>query len=429
MIRSSKHSLSKSNANKKKILGEFLCEYRMVAQNLVDYLWQDGWKQGDREFDIKNNKLELPSMLTSNIITLANIDTNLSGRALKCCMTQVSGMIRAEVEKQRKRIYVLNKKKEEGIPKKKLKNLIKRLKENVPQKPNCSNIKAELNSICMDIEEGNSFDKFIQLKSILKTKERVKLPFNFHRKAIELKNKSSRMLNSVLVSEDYINLRWEIDEQEKRKSGEIVGADQGYKDVLNVANENYSDKTALNCPHGHSLESIIDKASRKKKGSKAFKRVKQHQKNFVNWSLNKLNLKDVKQINLEKIWNIGYKSGKSRKMSHWQNTLIRDKVINLCEMNGVHFVEQSSTYASQRCFCCGNVRKSNRKGKIYDCKNCSNVDDADHNAALNHSIYLPEITYDFRNLKLNRKDGFIWNSEGVFDLEGRSLQSLLRVES
>lgn len=74
-----------------------------------------------------------------------------------------------------------------------------------------------------------------------------------------------------------------------------------------------------------------------------------------------------------------------------------------------------------------NVRKSNRKGKVYECKSCGNIDDADHNAALNHSINLPEIPYDFRKLNLNRKDGFIWSSEGLFDLDGRRLQSLPHV--
>lgn len=429
MIRSSKHSLSNANQGKKHLLGVFLQEYRRVSQELVDYLWENGWEQNGNIFNIKENQFDLPPLLTSNIIELSGVQTNLSGRALKCCMTQVSGMLRSEVEKQRKRVHVLQKKKSEGVTKKRLKNLIKRLKENIPKKPNCANIKAELNSICVDIQDGKSFDKFIKLSAIFSTKETIKIPFNFHRRANLLSSRSDRMLNSVLVSEDYINLRWEIKDTEKRDTGEVVGADQGYKDVLNIANQNYSDKTKSKCNHGHSLESIIDKVARKRRGSKAFKRAKEHQKNFVNWSLNQLNLQDIKQINLEKIWNIGYKSRANRKMSHWQNTLIRDKVIDLCETNGVHFVEQNCTYMSQRCFCCGSVRKSNRKGKIYECKNCGNVDDSDHNAASNHSIYLPEIPYELRKLNLNRKDGFIWKPEGFFDLEGRSLQSLPSVES
>jgi len=51
--------------------------------------------------------------------------------------------------------------------------------------------------------------------------------------------------------------------------------------------------------------------------------------------------------------------------------------------------------------------------------------DADLNAAKNHEISLPEIPYDLRNLNLNRKDGFMWREDGFYDLDGRSLQSLL----
>jgi len=428
VIKSSSHTFSRVNSGKQDILNEFLNEYRLAAQTIVNHIWKNGCSGGDGEFNVKESKLDMPSMLQSSIATDAGVDAALTGRALKCCITQCCGMIRAETEKQRKRLYILKKKKSEGVGKKKLGKLIKRIKENIPVKPNCSNINAELNSICMDIQDGNSFDGFVRLKSIFKDKREIKIPFDFHKKANELKAKSSRMLNSILISNKKINLRWEIPKAKKRINGEVVGADQGYKDVLNIANKDIAIKTPKTCIHDHSLESIICKVSKKKKGSNAFKRAKLHQKNFVNWSLNQLNLKDVKQINLEKIWNIGYKTGKSRKMSHWQNTLIRDKVIDLCLVNGVHFTEQSCTYKSQRCFGCGSVRKANRKGKVYECKNCGNVDDADENAARNHSIFLPEIPYSLRKLNLNRKDGFFWNPDGIFNLEGRSLQSLPCVE-
>ena len=117
----------------------------------------------------------------------------------------------------------------------------------------------------------------------------------------------------------------------------------------------------------------------------------------------------------------------NRKMSHWTNTLIRDKVESLCEELGVQVKHQSSTYRSQRCSECGMVRKGNRKGKTYTCKNCGLVIDSYYNASKNHEISLPEIPYGFRNLKLNRK-GFFWLETGLFDLEGRSLQSLLPIK-
>jgi transposase len=173
------------------------------------------------------------------------------------------------------------------------------------------------------------------------------------------------------------------------------------------------------------LDSILNTVLKKKRGSNAFKRAKKHQENFINWSINHLNLDNVKQINLEEIWNIGYKNRTTIKLFHWQNTLIRDKIESVCEERGIRLIHQSSTYRSQRCSCCGNVRKSNRKGKIYSCKHCGNIMDADLNAAKNHEISLPEIPYDLRSLNLNRRNGFMWKEDGFYDLDGRSLQSLL----
>ena len=193
------------------------------------------------------------------------------------------------------------------------------------------------------------------------------------------------------------------------------------KDMLSMSNNTVSQKTEN---HGHTLESIIEKVSRKKKGSKGFAKAKQHQVNFVNRSINLLNFSDINDFRLEQIWNIGYKNPTSRKLGHWQNTLIRDKIASRCEDEGVRFTLQSSTYRSQRCSGCGNVRKANRKGKVYICKRCNLVIDSDLNAALNHAIDLPEIPWTLRRLNLNRGDGFLWNPDGFFDFNGTSLQSV-----
>lgn len=311
---------------------------------------------------------------------------------MRTLTTQLSGIIRAEVEKQKKRIYMYYKFKNEGKSKKELHLLIKKIKQNNPIKPNVDNIKMELNSICCDfVETEGYFDAFIRLKSITKTKIDIKLPIKYHRQHNKLKNiNGSKRLNSFLIDNNSINIRYDFKEPSKKKDGEVVGVDQGIKDVITCSDQQVIPKY---CNHNHSQESILKKICRKKKGSKAFKRAKEHQKNFVNWSINKLNLDGIKQINLKKIYNIGYKSKRNRFLSHWQNTLIRDKLKDYCAMQKVSVVEQSSTYRSQCCSACENVRKSNRKGKIYKCKNCGLEIDSDLNASLNHVVNLPDIPH------------------------------------
>ena len=93
-------------------------------------------------------------------------------------------------------------------------------------------------------------------------------------------------------------------------------------------------------------------------------------------------------------------------MSAWTNTLIVEKIEDRCKQLGVQVVEEGSIFMSQRCSNCGLVRKANRKGKIYECKGCGFICDADENAAINHSLNLSEIPWTFRGLNLNRGNGF-----------------------
>jgi transposase len=428
-IRTSSHSIKFSNINKIENLNIFINEYRRISKIFLDYIWNNGYSWIDKENNIKEfyinkNLLNMPSMLTSDIIEKSGIDTFLTGRALKCCMTQIAGIIGSACEKQKKRLYMLNKLKGEGTCRRQRKLLIKRLKQNIPQKPNVDNINPELNSICCNFQQTDKeFDGFLRLTSITKDKMDIRIPIKFNRHSNKLKN-HGKLMTSFLISKNKVDFRWELPEIIKRERGIVIGGDQGMKDILTLSDGQITPKVDI---HGHSLESILTKMSRKKKGSHEFKRCQEHRKNFINWSLNQLKFDNIKQLNFENIWNIGYKNSTSRYMSSWTNTIIRDKVEKICEDTGVQFVSQSSTYRSQRCSCCGLVRKSNRKGKNYICNSCGLMIDSDFNASKNHEVSLPEIPYEIRKLDLNRK-GFYWLDTGLFDLTGRSLQSLLQNE-
>ena len=157
------------------------------------------------------------------------------------------------------------------------------------------------------------------------------------------------------------------------------------------------------------------------KGSRSFGSTQEHRKNFINWSINQLNFNNIKELRLEEIVNIGYnKKRKSRFLSHWCNTLIRDKITKRCEEEEVLLNLQSSPYRSQRCSTCGLVRRSNRKGKTYTCSNCGLIIDADYNASLNHQQDLCFLSTGFRRLNYNIQ-GFYWKGEGCYSLTGEAL--------
>ena len=437
MIRTSNHSLKFSNQGKLNTLHDFCDEYRRALQIYVDYIWdmEYHWEAKTQVKVKPNSKAAKPrkrTILVSKTLNIKNrqydtpkyfpvklsIPTTLSARALKCCATQAIGMVKAVIKKPSKRMYQLNKLKAEGADYSKLENKINRTPIT---KPKVFNANIELNSICCGFSETRSalsFDGFITLSSLGKTYGKILLPIKYHRQANKWRSLGTQ-LKSFLINKNSINMRWEVKPPPLKTEGIIVGADQGKRDVVVFSS---GAKTPKADRHNHTLDSIMAKLARKRKGSKAFQKAQDHRTNFINWDIKQLNLDKIKQINLEEIINIGFRKHTSRLMSHWTNTDIENQITKLCEEKGVLLNLQSSIYRSQRCFICGLVRKSNRLkgGKEFRCKGCGASCDADFNAARNHSILLPKLPPGFRSLKLNIK-GFLWKPEGIFDLSGKEL--------
>jgi len=398
MIRTSKHKIDYSNSKKLEKYTNFLTEMRKVAGIYVDFLWNTHYewfsKGKTNIMDINKEQLEIPPFFDYNLIPC---ETTLSARAKSSLVTQCCGIVKACTEKQRRRLYLLEEKKKnnEEIPKK-LQENINKLK---PQKPNTDSINLEISSKCSDFQksEKNYFEGFLRLRSLGKTFGMIKIPIKFHKQSNNWKNKKAEMLQSFLLCNNKIEIRWKL-EVPLKKEGREVGADQGKIDVLVLSDRQVTLKTNK---HGISQEMIINKLARRKKGSKNFRQTQNERENFVNYTINRLNFSDIKTLKLEKIVNINFGKRTSRKMKHWLNTLIVNKTKRICEELGVQVFEQSSAYKSQRCSCCGIVLKKNRKGKEYFCHNCGNMIDADLNASINHEVNLPDVPFWLCNLNLN----------------------------
>jgi predicted RNA-binding Zn-ribbon protein involved in translation (DUF1610 family) len=378
----------------------FISEYRRVSIIIGDNIWNNGYKK----FNIEKDILGFPKYLDYKEFS---IDTWLSARCMSSICTQISGMIRMAVNKRKRMLFVFNKLKESKIEEK--------LKTLIIYKPDFSKINPELSSKNVDIQTSNHFDFFVCLKSI--GRKKITIPIKKTRLDLKWQQKG-KLLGGFSFSDNAVFFRYDV-ESDENNGTEILGFDQGLKDVITISDGRTTPKKDS---YGHTLESITNSLARKKKGSKSFKKAQDHRKNFINWSINKLNFNNIKEVRLEKIYNIGFGKSKSRKMSHWCNTLIRDKIKRKCEEMKVSFVEQSSSYRSQRCSSCGSVRKANRKGKTYSCKHCGNTIDADLNAAKNHEVNLPEIPYSFSNQKYNRGKGFFWKPEGLYSFDGEELR-------
>jgi transposase len=421
MVRSTFHHFRKfTNIGKLNPLDEFVKEYRDAVLFCINYLWdlKIEWGKDKRIWDREHDFLDCPSMISTKDL---NYGGPLSDRALKCAATQACGIIKAITRKRQKDLnkkdWLISKDKKVG------KGLQKRINKGMT-KPACKNINCEINSICSNIrfEKDRYFDGFVNLKCIWSNERSnykkgfsIKIPIKNYRRALKW-SKIGSLKASILLNENSVSLRWEIPLPEKKKEGKIVAIDQGKTTCLTLSDG----QTSTINGHGYDLNSIIDKLARKRSGSKAFKRACEHRKNYINWSVKQLNLTDVKELKMEDIVNITFGRNVSTTMKRWVNTLIRDSVIKLCEETGVLFIPVKNEFNSQRCSVCGWVQKSNRKGKLFKCKNCGHSDDADFNASQNILIRdtLYNLPFGFRERRLNLK-GFFWSSSGIFDVSGQ----------
>lgn len=412
MIRSSSHTLKFSNTGKNQVVLSLLGEYRRMLQMIIDVIWENGFSFKTYKFDPlgRTSNLSLPSMLPNPFLK-ENFapQTWLSARMLQAIGKQACSMLKAATRKQSKRLYKLKQLQKQG---KSTLYLQRAISKGLPVKPNALRAKAELDSRFVDFEEtpDGRFDLFVRISSI-GNRLQIKIPI-LHTKVSRRWQKEAGQKICIRLEDQRLHLIYEAP-NEPVKGSAIVGADQGILTTLTLSDG----QTTAECPHGHSLQSIQQKLSRCKKGSKGFQRAQNHRENYIGWALNQLDFDDVKEVRLEKVKNIRRGRRSSRFLSHWCYTLIKQKLVRLSETEGFRLKEVPNEFRSQRCSICGWVRKTNRKGKVFKCGQCHHVADADLNASLNLSYALYEIPYWVRSKQLNRK-GFYWTSEGLFDLAG-----------
>lgn len=400
MIRSSKHTLKYTNPGKLSDIHKFLKEYRRLAQELVDYVWENGIPS--RDFDVTTSKLSCPSYLPNDL--LKQFDSWFSARMKQCVGKQVCGMIKAAVKKQSQRFYMMAKLQRDGES---IEHLQRKIDTAPLVKPNCARIKPELDSRFIDFEKTTGeFDEFVRITTI-GNEMQLKLPIRLTKVSEKWESEGERK-KAVRLSHKNLTLMFEIEES-PTSGDQIVGCDQGMKKTAVLSNGQQTDK----CPHGHDLTSIQDTLDRRKPSSKGFRRAQAHRKNYINWSLKQLDFSNISEMRLEKIEDL--RRGKRQhvsKMKHWTYPLIKDKLTALSETEGFTLSLVDNVYRSQRCSQCGFVRKVQRKDETFKCRQCNYFADADLNAAFNLELDLPKVPYWVRRQQLNRSEGFYWTFDG-----------------
>lgn len=397
-IRSTHHPFDKYlNKNKSNDIKIFIDEYRRMANIFLEELWNQeyNWynKQGDKKFSmfLKHSKLNdgCPQFLEpKNFNSYNQYKGCLSGRALSSLCHQLMGIIRGCVR----------------VAKKSQKPIVK---------PNVSNILPEISLKHVKFIEKSSstFSISIKLSSMFNVRGKyILIPLKLHKMDEYYANIiKGRRLNSIQLNYNSIAIRYEIipniNELDKPN---ILGVDIGIRKICAFSN---GIKTSNRNNQGKSLEDILKKLDRCKKGSKNYKNKLIERDCFINEVLNKIDLLDVGVLRVE---DTKYLKERIRNnYHHWKTSKIKFKIKCICQINQVDLIECPSMYKSQRCFNCGFVHTKNRNHEKFKCINCLYSDDADINAAKNNSIELiHDNIWDYKGE--NKKSGFFWIKNRIF---------------
>lgn len=345
-------------------------------QLVVDELWT--WER-------------VPTFVTKEF--KGKFETTLSKTAVNVLSTQCSGLVRG-TRRSAKRLKV------------------------EPKRPSTRNMCPELSYHFVRTNWSNdtSFDCILTLTALFKDKRRIVVPLKKTRHFNELSSKMT-MKRGCRLSKRGITFAFERDvEQRREEDGRTIGIDVGIADVWSDSRGNRS--SDFKDVHGHTLSSILKKIVKKesrkrssedievlkrkkknhkkrkvdvtKKRSKRLLRAFRHRDNFVNWTLNRLDLDGVSTVKVEDLKNM--KKGKrcDRFRSHWTYSKFFHKVDTLTEGLGVRVLRVDPRNTSRKCSLCGAVDVRSRRGKRFKCVSCGHAQDADTNAAINVERAVPK---------------------------------------
>jgi len=353
MIRSSKHTIKYATDYKKDLLNKMFLFWGDHLQKTIDLMW-------DKEVPV--NKY----LSSKQIYWMDGLGGQYKGLIYK----QASEIVRGAMASKGKK-----------------------------SKPKVENftINFDKAQVGVEISKTSEFDKWVKLRLPFIKKgykaERIEIliPIKEHRQS--LKFKDWKRVTGVRISKNFVIFTYEMETPEKKKNGEVIGIDMGYKKLLAT-----SDGKMI----GSEMEQVYEKISRKKQKSKAFKRALVERDNKINYFINRdLCLDSTKELVIENLCNVKKgEKGKKRKirkvfmnkLQRWSYAKCIKKLDMLCEENRVLLTRVDPAFTSQQCSVCGFTDKKNRHGERFLCVDCGKLLDADYNAAVNLShmgVYNP----------------------------------------
>jgi len=186
----------------------------------------------------------------------------------------------------------------------------------------------------------------------------------------------------------------EFPDEEIKDIEEFIGVDMGLVDIATLSNgKTFSSKQLTE--YREKRQKV--RSSLQSKGTKGSKKVlkrlsgkERTTSTIINHTISKqivqLAKAENKGIAIENLKGIRFSANKKGKkfrtrVGKWNFNQLRSFLTYKSLMNGVKLITVPPAYTSKTCSNCFHI--GDRQGKVFKCKNCNSVFDADHNAAKN----------------------------------------------
>jgi IS605 OrfB family transposase len=219
--------------------------------------------------------------------------------------------------------------------------------------PDLETVSVEMDSRVFNLQVGESFDEFIQIflpwKKPVKVGRNnydfIRLPYRNHCQSKKFIESGWKRKNTAYLLKKggkfFVKFIYEKDEPEKKTDGKDLGLDCGYKKML-IDSEGTT--------YDLGMQKVYEKISRKKQGSKGFKKALKERDCLINQTVNGMNLADVKRLVVEDLKSVkkGSKFSKkfNNKLQRWSYPKVLDKLSAVCEEKGVVLERVNPTYTS-----------------------------------------------------------------------------------